>query len=118
MIRASEEADEVPNTISRASNFTFNEYPCISGRLSRYVPFYIQLVTASRVQDLELQKYQAKSGVMPIDCKLFRLDVLESTWLLSFLRASLLDEQIKARREPMNVAAGFVLGFCATIDPT
>ena len=106
------------NTKPRASSFAFNECPCISHGLGRYVLFHIQLVTASRVQDLELQKYQAKSGVMPIDCKLFRLDVLESTWLLSFLRASLLDEQIKARREPVNVAAGFVLGFCATIDPT
>ena len=79
MIRASEKVDEVPNTISQASNSMFNEYPCVAGTLTQDILFDIQIVTASRVQDLELQKYNAKSGVIPVSSKLFQLDVLKST---------------------------------------
>lgn len=57
--------------------------------------------------------------MVPIDCKLFRPDVLESTWSLPFLKiALLLNEHSQARRESVNLAAGAVLSLRTIADST
>ena len=80
--------------ISQASSFTFDEYST-SRAEGRDILFYMPVVITSRIQDLELEKYQAESGVTPIDRKLGRLDVLKGTRLLSLAGvAFLLNEQV------------------------
>ena len=68
--------------ISQASSFTFDEYST-SRAEGQDILFRFPVATTSRVQDLELEKYQAESSVTPIDRKSFRLDMLKGTRLLS-----------------------------------
>lgn len=57
--------------------------------------------------------------MIPIECNLFQLDVLERARPLFFWRvAPLLNKQVIARREPVNVATGAVLDFGTIADPT
>ena len=57
--------------------------------------------------------------MIPVDCKLFRLDVLESARPLSLWGVAFsLKKQAQAGRESMNVPASAVLDFCTIVDPT
>jgi len=84
----------VLSIISQASSFTFGEYSAYRAE-GRDILFLMPVVITSRIQDLELEKYQAESSVTPIDRKSFWLDVLEGTRTL-FLGgvAIFLNEQV------------------------
>lgn len=65
-----------------------------------------------------MQEYQAEPGVIPIDWKLFRFDVLKGALLLPICKiAFLLDEQSRSRREPIDLAAGLALNTLMVAGP-
>jgi len=64
----------VLSIISQASSFTFDEYSTYRAE-GRDILFHMPVIITSRIQDLELEKYQAESGVTLIGRKLVRLDV-------------------------------------------